>query len=281
MITQAVERTKMKRSGKIRRGLTAAGLTVLLLTGCFEQPEISVPHFVPKSPPDSLEERGIDAHPDNAVYLEWEEPGTADAEGILGYHVYRGKIVDEEYKFTRIATVNRSSGLLYDSDSYIDNTANLDTMYYYYLKSYNDFTVSEANSDTACYKLALKASPIEPSGNIYTDNPSFFYGYTPRRDSRINYLYFRLYYLEEGSYTEKYFVKTHRFDLSSYRFYVYLSNNNSHTTVLYEDLWRDNENRPYLETGNYRWRVDAVSGELGGAPETEGSESDWMYFTVK
>jgi hypothetical protein len=271
----------MIQSGKTRGGFTAAILAAVLLAGCFEQPEISVPQFVLKSPPDSLEEQGIDAHPDNAVYLEWEEPGTADAEGILGYYVYRGKIVDREYRFKRIATVNRSSGLLYDSGSYIDNTANLDTMYYYYLKSYNDFTVSKANSDTACYKLALKATPKEPYGNIYETRPQFDFTHVYLRDNRINYLYLRLYYMDQGTYTGIFFVKVHRFDLTKSRYSVYLENNDSHTTVLYEDLWRDNENRPYLEKGNYRWRVDAVSGELGGAPETEGSESDWMYFTVK
>jgi len=44
---------------------------------------------------------------------------------------------------------------------------------------------------------------------------------------------------------------------------------------------KNTEGNNYLEKGNYRWRIDAVSGELGGRPESEGSESAWMYFTVK
>ena len=40
---------------------------LLLLMGCFEAPDIPAPHFIPKISPDSLEERGIDAPPDNAI----------------------------------------------------------------------------------------------------------------------------------------------------------------------------------------------------------------------
>ncbi|MFO7841649.1 MAG: hypothetical protein R6V48_05795, partial [Fidelibacterota bacterium] len=151
----------------------------------------------------------------------------------------------------------------------------------YYLKSYNDFTVSRENSDTVYYQLALKASLREPEGDIYNEQPRFYFHYTPRLNSRINYLYLRLFYFEEGTYRPKLFVKKHRFDLSSSRFYVYLNGNDAYTTVLYESLWVNADEQKYLEKGNYRWRVDAVSGEVGGAPESQGSESDWMYFTVK
>ncbi len=274
-------RRRNKNEKKMIRRVVTGLFVITLLAGCFEQPEISVPRFIPKSPPDSLIEHGIDAHPDNAIYLEWEEPETAEEEGIQGYYIYRGTMTDQEYNFNRIATVNRSAGVLYDSDKYIDNTANLDTMYYYYLKSYNDFTVSRENSDTVYYQLALKASLREPEGDIYNEQPRFYFHYTPRLNSRINYLYLRLFYFEEGTYRPKLFVKKHRFDLSSSRFYVYLNGNDAYTTVLYESLWVNADEQKYLEKGNYRWRVDAVSGEVGGAPETEGSESDWMYFTVK
>ncbi|MDZ7820698.1 MAG: hypothetical protein U5N26_02145 [Candidatus Marinimicrobia bacterium] len=256
-------------------------LGVILLAGCFDLPEISVPHFIPKSPPDSLQERGIDAHPDNAVYLEWEEPGTVEEEGIQGYYIYRGTLTDQEYAFERIATVDRSRGVLYDSDSYIDNTVHLDTTYYYYLRSYNDFAVSEATSDTAFYKLARKAILQEPAGNVYENTPRFYFTHSGRTAGRINYFYLRLFYLEGSEYRPILFAKRHRFDLGNSSYYVYLNGNDSHTTVLYEDLWTDGEGQKYLEKGNYRWRVDAVSGEVGGGPEAEGSESDWMYFTVK
>ncbi|MDX9777223.1 MAG: hypothetical protein RBT43_00490 [bacterium] len=271
----------MKMSGRLRNSFIGVGILSLLLLSCFDQPGISVPRFIPKTPPDSLLERGIDAHPDNAIYLEWEEPATAEEEGILGYYVYRGKLNGDEYSFKRIATVNRNAGLLYKSNEYIDNGANLDTTYYYYLRSYNDFTVSKENSDTVYYRLARKASPHSPSGDISDQKPHLVFQYPIRVVDRISYLYLRLYYMESGSYQIKYFTKTHRFDLSQSIFNVYLQNNTYHTTVLLDSLKTDGSGNKYLEKGNYRWRVDAVSGEPGGGPETEGSESNWMYFTVK
>ena len=257
------------------------GILSLLLLSCFNQPDISVPRFVPKMPPDSVVERGIDAHPDNAIYLEWEEPATAEEEGILGYYVYRSTLRDGEYDFKRIATVERNAGLLYESDEYVDNEVTLDSTYYYYLKSYNDFTVSKENSDTVHYKLALKAGLDLPSGDISDNKSHFEFRYPLRTGNRVSYFYLRLFYMENSLYQTKFFTKTHLFDFSKSLYKIYLQNNDYHTTVLLDSLPVDGSGNKYLEKGNYRWRVDAVSGEPGGGPETEGSESNWMYFTVK
>ena len=254
---------------------------LLLLIGCFEQPDITPPQFIQKYSPDSLEERGIDAHPDNAIYLEWEEPESAESEGILDYYVYRGKLIDQEYQFKRIASVERNAGILYDSDKYVDYDVNLDTSYYYYLKSHNDFTVSQTTSDTVYYKLTYKAIRFQPLGDITSNQPLFQFVYLSNTLNRINYFYFRLAYFENESYTIKYFSKIFRFDLSKSTFIVYIKSTGSHTTILFDNLWKNSENKNYLEKGNYRWRIDAIASQLGGAPETEGSESDWMYFTVK
>ncbi|MEA2076814.1 MAG: hypothetical protein U9O95_02210 [Candidatus Marinimicrobia bacterium] len=256
-------------------------ILLFLLIGCFNPPDITPPQFIPKSPPDSVKETGIDAHHENAIYLEWEEPATAELEGILSYYVYRGKFEDGEYKFKYLDEVERNASLIYDSDKYIDYDVNLDSTYYYYLKSYNDFTVSSITSDTVFYKLAHKVILQEPQGDISESSPRFYFAYSRTINNRINYFYFRLYQLDGQQYKIKYFVKTHHFDLSQSKFYVYLNNTNPHATVLIDSIAVNESGNKYLENGTYRWRIDAVSGELGGAPETEGSESDWMYFTVK
>ena len=254
---------------------------LLVLIGCFEQPDITPPQFIAKTPPDSLEERGIDAHPDNAIYLEWEEPATAEAEGILDYYVYRGKLIDQEYQFKRIASIERNAGILYDSDSYIDYDVNLDTTYYYYLRSHNDFTISQNTSDTVFYRLSYKSTLIVPSGDIYNNQPRFEFIYPRFNIDNINYFYFRLAYFENESYTIKYFSKVFRFDLSKSRYLIYMNSSDTHTTILINNLPNNSAGICYLNKGNYRWRIDAIATQLGGAPETEGSESDWMYFTVK
>jgi len=254
---------------------------MLLLSSCFEQPDIAPPQFIPKSPPDSLEERGIDAHPDNAIYLEWEEPASAESEGILDYYVYRGKLIDQEYQFKRIASVERNAGILYDSDSYIDYDVNLDTTYYYYLRSHNDFTISKETSDTVFYRLVYKSTLYKPLGDIYSNQPSFEFNYPRFHVDNINYFYFRLAYFENESYKVKYFSKIFRFDLSKSKYTTYINSSGTHTTILINSLPEDTAGKRYLNKGNYRWRIDAIAAQLGGAPETEGSESDWKYFTVK
>lgn len=256
-------------------------MLLFLLIGCFEQPDITPPMFIPKSPPDSLEERGIDAHPDNAIYLEWEEPETSEQEGILSYYLYRGKLEDGEYQFKYLDEIVRNAGLLYDSDKYVDYDVNLDTTYYYYLKSHNDFTVSKKTSDTVYYKLVNKVAMEYPGGEIASQSPSFKFVTALRNINRISHFYFRLYYLNNSTYEILYFVKRFRFDFSQSRYYIHLNQPDSHETVLINNLLRNTQNETYLKDGNYRWRVDAIAAELGGAPETEGSESDWMYFTVK
>jgi hypothetical protein len=252
----------------------------ILLMGCFEQPDITPPMFTSKSSPDSLIETGIDAHPDNAIYLEWEEPATAEAEGILSYYIYRGKLIDGEYDFRYLDEVVRNAGLLYDSDKYVDYDANIDTTYYYYLKSHNDFTESKETSDTVCYKLSNKPTLLVPSGDITQNTPKFEFRFSRFNVNRINNFYFRLEYYNEH-YRAHMFIKIFRYDLSKTTHIYYLNNLDSHTTILFDDLNHDGSGNRYLEKGNYRWRVDAIASELGGAPETEGSESDWMYFTVK
>jgi len=255
-------------------------IIIFLFWGCFESPDITPPMFVPKSPPDSLVETGIDAHPDNAIYLEWEEPSTAEEEGILSYYIYRGSTQNGEVKFKYLDEVVRSSGVIYESDSYIDYDVTLDSTYYYYLRSHNDFTDSRETSDTASYNLSLKAFNFSPFGEINYNQPSFFFRYQYTSD-RISHLYLRLFYFEETSYKIKYFTKTFINDFSKTKYYIYLNNNNYHTVILFDSLWTNSSNQKYLKKGNYRWRVDAIASELGGAPETEGSESEWVYFTVK
>jgi hypothetical protein len=122
--------------------------SIFLLIGCFDQPEITPPQFVSKTPPDSLEAHGIDAAIGNSIFLEWEEPESREEEGLTGYYLYRGLLLNDEYDFDRIATIEREKGIIFKSDEYTDYDVSIDTMYYYYLRSYNDFTMSKETSDT-------------------------------------------------------------------------------------------------------------------------------------
>lgn len=253
---------------------------LVLFFGCFSPPDITPPMFIPKSPPDSLEEKGIDAHPENAIYLEWEEPATVADEGIMGYYIYRGKLIGGEYSFKRIDRVEKQTGSWYDTDNYIDYDANLDTTYYYYLKSYNDFTVSSKTSDTVMYKLSSKPILYSPAGEITTSQPIFNFRYYGLYNNSINRFYLRLYKLNDGNYDPVLFIKVRRVDVSKAEYDIYLNNNNDYTIVLYNSLPQTG-GLYYLEAGNYRWRIDAIASRVGGAPEVEGAECDWFYFNIE
>ncbi len=254
--------------------------TVLVVFSCFEQPEISTPMFVSKSSPDSLIEKGIDANIDNSIYLEWNEPASASLEGINGYHLYRGILVDEEYAFEKIATIERENGVIFKSDEYTDYEVSLDTTYYYYLRSYNDFTISNKTSDTAQYKLVVSASLRQPTGDVNDSIPQFEFLVPRFAIDNISHFYLRLEYLENTGYQSKFFVKLHRFNYAQEQFFINLNSLNQHCIVLYDDVWT-HDGRRYLEKGDYRWKIDAISSRLGGLGEVEGSESDWMEFTIK
>jgi len=254
---------------------------IIFISGCDDNPNISVPNFIPKSLPDNFVETGIDAHSDNAIYLEWNEPSSAENEGILGYYLYRGLFTGGEYKFSKLATIERGNVAVSPSDSYIDYEVSLDTMYYYYLRAYNDFGVSRNTSDTVFYELTYKPNLYEPLGQITDSDPRFYFSYGSGHMDRISYMYLRLLYNEGGVFNPLLFVKRERYDLSNGRFYVYLNQHDSHTFVLLDSLQTDTSGTKYLEKGQYKWRVDAVSSEAYGNPESQGSESNWGYFEVK
>lgn len=255
-------------------------LSALIVVGCFSQPDISAPHFIPKSAPDSLIEKGIDANPDNSIYLEWEEPANGENEGLLGYYLYRGKLVDQEYNFDKIAQIDIDDDFIFNGNTYIDYDVNLDTLYYYFLRSFNNFTESSLTSDTVFYRLSYSATLGTPKGDINDSIPQFYFSFPEFNTNSITHFYFRLYYFDTDRYKIKLFTRIHRFNLSWRDFFVNLNGGDSHTVVLIDSLWQ-NGSRKYLEKGDYRWRIDAISSRLGGAPEFEGSESDWMEFTIK
>jgi hypothetical protein len=255
-------------------------LLAFIVVGCFSKPDISAPLFVPKSAPDSLVEKGIDANPDNSIYLEWEEPVNGENEGLLGYYLYRGKLVDQEYNFDKIAQIDIDDDFIFNGNTFIDYDVNLDTLYYYFLRSFNNFTESSVTSDTVFYKLSYPASLFFPYGDVYDSIPQFEFRFPKFAVDNISFFYFRLYYFDSIRYRVKLFGKIHNFDLSKTKYFINLNGGDSHTTVLIDSLWQ-NGGRKYLEKGDYRWRIDAISSRLGGAPEFEGSESDWMEFTIK
>ena len=67
--------------------------------------------------------------------------------------------------------------VIHFSDKYIDYDANIDTTYYYYLRSHNDFTESKETSDTVIINYQINQHyehPVVKSYKLLLNLSSYF-----------------------------------------------------------------------------------------------------------
>ena len=146
----------------------------IFLISCSEEIKRPLsPIWVEKSRPADLEEKGIDAHNVNLIYLGnnsiklmWHYNPEED---IWKYHVYRTNQMDEENKpidFSNILTTENDTSFY---DDKVDNYFK----YYYYLKAENFDGNKSAASDTISYELLIKPRAISNSDSIQSEQLQF------------------------------------------------------------------------------------------------------------
>jgi len=150
-----------------------ASLFIFLISCSEDVKHPSPPIWAEKSRPEDLDERGIDAHNINLIYLnnnsiklEWHPNPEED---IWRYYLYRTDVVDEENKpidFSIILTTENDT-LFYDevASHYIE--------YYYYLKAENFDGIKSVTSDTISYELLKKPQAISGSDSVYYQQLQF------------------------------------------------------------------------------------------------------------
>ena len=199
------------------------------------------PEFVLKSLDGAENETGIDAIPDgNGIALEWYP---ADQNIVEWIKIYKQSQNNPEFSF--LASVESQDSM------YVDYDINLETRYYYFLKSVDKTKVESLPSDTVAYKLLPKA------GNLsHTDHPIPTFSWQYPYLSPVGYLV----RLEDNQSAEIIWISS---EIQSYELI---------TMVVYNF-----DGRAKLDTltsgRQYRWRVDVLGSDL-----FSGSESGWKLI---
>ncbi len=219
--------------------------------------------FVEKSSDSAAVETGIDAEEPpanvgsnplkNAIFLQWHP---VIYEGLKAYDVYR-RASDTTGSFTKIAEVLQAFGSR--DTTYLDTSAQLQTLYYYYIIARDDKGNEGERSHTEHYTLLPKPQQLNiPVGNsLY----SGFFEWTFQNSYVPQYIIFRVEKQVVGEEYQPYDLK--------------LLELNSISPVQH---WTAQElGLASLSPGNYRWRVDIRILR----DNRQGAESVWGYFRVQ
>ena len=216
----------------------------------------SPPIWVEKSLPEDWPERGIDAHENGGIVLEWE-PNIEDI--IIAAYIYRASgndIIDSIGNFDLIERVEYESMA---NHVYIDDYAIPGRKYYYKMKVEDESNNLSVSSDTISYFLLPKPKIewMDPNGfNSYLDQDrdlSWRYGYA--------------------------------LELENYRLTLVTSENELLGRIIifpgnylgYNEYWQIPQSI-ILEDGIiYKWRIETAAKYVDGK-ETKGSESSWATF---
>jgi len=196
------------------------------------------PEFATKSLDIAEHETGIDAIPEgNGILLEWEPLNIDLVEWVKIYKKSQGS---QNFHFlTSVASTD---------SIYIDYDVNIETRYYYYLKSVGKAKVESLPSDTSSYRLLPKAASLNYTGSAV---PSFSWQYPYL--SPVGYLI----RLEDEGSSEVVWISN---EIQSYDLITTIDYNNDGKAKL-----------DSLQSGlKYRWRVDVLGSDL-----YSGSESGW------
>lgn len=220
---------------------------------------LNAPRFVPQSQPDSVEETGIAQDPQSGgIFLQWY-----GVLGAAGYRVYRSDTTGPDGKpgpFITVKNLQTSSNTL-DTVT-VDNSANTNVTYYYYVTAYTSDGAMSAPSDTINYRLLPRAAPVYPlpGDSVEAKNLVFNWwdwtsgGYTVIRVQDISVL------------PPKTLWITPRFEV--------LQANNKRAFD-----FDSTATSPFQSGHSYQWRVDRFDIDNTGRPY-EGSRSDWWTFFV-
>lgn len=217
--------------------------------------------FVEKSPDSAAVETGIDAEeppgvlPDpnkNAIFLQWHP---VEHEGLQSYDVYR-RAIDSTGNFLKIAEVLQAFGSR--DTTYMDTSAQLQTLYYYYIVARDERGEEGERSKTEHYTLLPKPRVNIPVGNTLF---SGFFDWTFQNSYVPQFFIFRLERQVAGNeYTP---VQLKLLELNN---------------IVPDQRWTAQElGLSPLAPGNYRWRIDIRVLR----DNRQGAESEWGLFQVQ
>jgi hypothetical protein len=217
------------------------------------------PRWVQKSLPEEWPERGIDAHEDGGIYIEWEHNLEDD---IIAYSIYRATccaIDDSIGDYTLLTRLDMRS---MQNTEYIDRTVLTRSKYYYRVRSENTSGNISEYSETQYYSLlpSISSNVLSPNGIS---------------DSLGIRGYLRWYY-------------SPIIEMEDFLLTILSEQNDLVTRVSFSprnyidgaEAWQLPIEIDLQPTQIYKWRIDASANYIDGR-ESEGSESTWATFLYK
>ena len=217
----------------------------------------STPQWIEKSMPDDWPERGVDAHQNSAIFLEWEESIDQD---IVGYDIYRAEWDDTNDSMSDYGLIAKLESGSLQRNEYSDDQAHTRVGYFYKLRSRNDSDNESSFSDSVYYELlpSVRLQTMTPNGVSDTLGESRL----------LSWQY--IYTIEMENYQVTILTETNELVYrSTFLPGDYTSSSNEKWKIPMDVI---------LESGNiYKWRIDTAANYISER-ETSGSESDWGYF---
>ncbi len=203
--------------------------------------------FAESSADTSRYERGINSVPEkDAVFLEWQ---TVRDENVKNVLLHRSDLKGGPY--IQIGTAAAKD------TSYIDETVEIETRYYYYALAESRDGVRSAPSDTIHYKLVKKAVDLAPSGITHAALPELSWK-DPNMPPEVLYM-LRLQETETEKWIWNARIPTTYEDRISAVF-------NHDGKAAIDSLEKNVE---------YRWRIDII-----GSQAFSGSKSAWQSLII-
>jgi hypothetical protein len=213
------------------------------------------PVWVQKSLPEEWPERGIDADESGRIYLEWK-PNLG--EDIVAYNIYRTTWYDAYDSLGDYQLIRRLETVSTTDLSFIDETAQLSTKYWYKIKSQDSADNVSVYSDSVSYMLLsqIDISTMTPN-SLATINAaghlSWYYGLSLM--------------------------------MENYCLTILAENNNLVTRVTLSpgnyidgnESWQIPTDIKFESDQLYKWRIDTGARYIDDI-ETAGSESQWATF---
>jgi hypothetical protein len=246
--------------GHILLRIIIINFTLLIVQSCgldIEDPTTPpTPVWVQKSSPEIWPERGIDAHEQGGIQLEWVPIIEEDVEAYL---IYRAEYFPELDSLGNYEMIKRIMAKLNNKFAFIDADVWSTTYYYYKLRAENYSGFRSGYSDSLYYSILpkIQISTMEPNGIEEVLNLE--------RELKWKYSFgigMENYCLTILSQSNEYLWRK----IFSPTDYV----NGDESVIIPENIILDSYQV-------YKWRIDIGAKYFNGM-ETAGSESDWATF---
>jgi hypothetical protein len=217
----------------------------------------SKPQWIEKSMPDEWPERGVDAHENSDIYLEWENNPDEDIEA---YYVYRAEWDNTDDDMSKFILLVRLEAESLQKAEYLDDQASTGVEYFYKLRSLDDSNNLSSYSDSVHYELLPNIGVQTMIPNAVSDQLG---------ESRIlSWQY--TYTIAMENYQVTILTKSneivHRSTFSPGDY----TGSGLSEWIIPQDVF-------FVNGEVYKWRIDTAAKYVSGK-ETSGSESNWAYF---